>query len=234
MSFFQRAPLQYATSPHPEHALIWLHGLGADGYDFAGFVEALAGISKTGLRFVFPHAPIQPVTLNNGATMPSWFDLYGTRPEDPQDELGIRRAREAISGLIQEELQRGIASERIILGGFSQGGALALYTALSGPHRLAAAVGLSTYLPLASRFRSELRARNKATPVFLGHGTEDLTLPYDFALLSHAVLAQSGVAAELHSYPLDHSVSAEEIQDLRRFLTNALTATGLGADGTSV
>lgn len=234
MSFFQRAPLQYATSAHPEHTLIWLHGLGADGYDFAGFVEALADISKTGLRFVFPHAPIQAVTLNNGATMPSWFDLYGTRPEDPQDELGIRRAREAVSVLIHEEQQRGIPSERVVLGGFSQGGALALYTALSGPHRLAAAIGLSTYLPLAQRFASELRAHNATTPVFLGHGTEDPTLPYDFAVLSHAILTRSGIAAELHSYPLEHSVSTEEIQDLRRFLTDALAATGLGADGTSV
>ncbi len=234
MSFFQRAPLQYATSAHPAHALIWLHGLGADGSDFAGFVEALAGITGSGLRFIFPHAPIQSVTLNNGATMPSWFDLYGMRPEDPQDELGIRRAREAISALIHEQQQRGIPSERIVLGGFSQGGALALYTALSGPHRLAAAVGLSTYLPLAPRFPSELRGHNKTTPVFLGHGTEDPTLPYDFARLSQAVLTQAGVPAELHSYALPHSVSTEEIQDLRRFLTDVLAATGLGVDGTSV
>lgn len=234
MSFFQRTPLQYATGAHPEHALIWLHGLGADGSDFSGFVEALADISSTGLRFIFPHAPIQSVTLNGGAMMPSWFDLYGTRPEDPQDELGIRRAREAISALIQEEQQRGIPSERVILGGFSQGGALALYTALSGPHRLAAAVGLSTYLPLAPRFPSELHGRNKATPIFLGHGTADPTLPYDFALLSHAILTQSGVPAELHSYALEHSVSTEEIQDLRRFLTHVLAANGLGAEGTSV
>lgn len=222
------------TSAHPQHTLIWLHGLGADGYDFAGFVDALAGVTETGLRFIFPHAPIQPVTLNDGATMPSWFDLYGRRPEDPQDELGIRRAREAISALIHQEQQRGIPSEQVVLGGFSQGGALALYTALSGPHRLAAAVGLSTYLPLAQRFPSELHGRNKNTPVFLGHGTEDPTLPYDFAQLSHTVLTQSGVPAELHTYALEHTVSAEEIQDLHHFLRGVLAARGLGVDGTSV
>ncbi len=122
MSFFEQPALQYATGPHPHYAFIWLHGLGADGHDFAGFVEAFADATGKAMRFVFPHAPIQAVTLNGGACMPAWFDLYGTRPEDPQDEAGIQRASQAVSDLIREQAGHGIPAERVILGGFSQGG----------------------------------------------------------------------------------------------------------------
>ena len=234
MSFFQQTPLHYVTGPHPHYSMIWLHGLGADGHDFAGFVDALSGITDKSMRFVFPHAPTQSVTLNNGVVMPAWFDLYGTRPEDPQDEMGIRRAMQAITTLIKDEQQHGIPSERIVLGGFSQGGALALYAALTGPHRLAAAIGLSTYLPLAYRFATDLPQMNRSTPVFLGHGTDDLTVPYDFALKSRRILREEGVQATLYTYPIGHSVSDDEILDLRRFLSETLAATELGANVTSV
>jgi len=234
MNFFQQAPLQYLTGPHPRYAIIWLHGLGADGHDFAGFVDSLSGVTNRDIHFVFPHAPTQPVTLNNGMSMPAWFDLYGTRSEDLQDEAGIRLATRAITALIAEEQQRGIPSEHIVLGGFSQGGALALSTALTGPHRLAAAVGLSTYLPLAHRFATDLPHINRATPVFLGHGTDDLVVPYDFALKSHSILTQSGVHATLHTYPIGHSVSNDEILELHQFLSETLAAIELGANTTSV
>lgn len=234
MSFFQQTPLQFTTGPRPYYVVIWLHGLGADGHDFAGFVEALGGITDKDVRFVFPHAPMQSVTINSGMTMPSWFDLYGTKPEDPQDEIGIRRATRAIHSLIQKEQQQGIKSENIVLGGFSQGGALALHSGLSYPHRLGALVGLSTYLPLAERLATDLNAANQHTAVFLAHGTDDPTLPYAFALKSHELLMQAGVGAVLHTYTMGHSVSENEISDLRRFLSNTLVCDGLGSSASTV
>ncbi len=229
MSFFEKPALQYATGPHPHYAFIWLHGLGADGYDFAGFVESFADTTDKAMRFVFPHAPVQAVTLNGGARMPAWFDLYGTRPEDAQDEAGIQRAADAITQLVAEQREYGVPPERVVVGGFSQGGAVALYVALTGPKRLAAAIGLSTYLPLAHRFAEGLPHINDATPVFLGHGTDDAMIPYPFAQRTHALLGTHGIAAQLHTYPIDHSVSDAEIRDLHAFLTQALVRADLGA-----
>ncbi len=223
MSFFEQPALQYVTGPHPHYAFIWLHGLGADGHDFAGFVETFAGATGKAMRFIFPHAPVQTVTLNGGARIPAWFDLYGTRPEDPQDEAGIQRASQALTDLIGEQAGHGIPAERVILGGFSQGGAVALYTALTGPRHLAACIGLSTYLPLAHRFAEGLPRINDGIPVFLGHGTDDLMVPYAFALKTHALLGAHGIAAELHTYPIGHDINDTEIGDLRAFLARALT-----------
>ncbi|HUW98120.1 MAG TPA: hypothetical protein VMV40_04645 [Acidiferrobacter sp.] len=234
MDFFEQPPLQHLTGPHPRYAIIWLHGLGADGHDFEGFVDTLAGITDQNIHFVFPHAPVQAVTLNNGMPSPSWFDLYGMQPYDPQDEAGIQRASRAISGLIAEEQTLGIPSERVVLGGFSQGGALALSVTLTGPYRLLAGVGLSTYLPLAHRFVTDLPPDRRALPVFLGHGTEDLVVPYSYAVKTQHLLAKSGVNAVLHTYPIGHSVSDDEIMDLRTFLANALATAALGADATSL
>ncbi len=228
MAFFVRPPLQFVSGPHPRYALIWLHGLGADGHDFTDLVDSLAGITDQDLRFVFPHAPIQNVTLNGGAAMPAWFDLYGTRPEDPQDEVGIRQAACAVLELIRDQERQGVPGERIVLGGFSQGGAVALYTMLTAPVRLAATVGLSTYLPLAHRLGDGFPV-NDQTPVFLGHGTQDPMIPYSAAVRTQAVLAQHRVPAKLHTYPMAHTVSAPELADLKDFLTAALGATGLGA-----
>ena len=227
MSFFEQPALQYATGPHPHYAFIWLHGLGADGHDFAGFVEAFADATGKAMRFIFPHAPAQTVTLNGGACMPAWFDLYGTRPEDPQDEAGIQRASQAVSDLIREQAGHGIPAERVILGGFSQGGAVALYTALTGPQHLAACIGLSTYLPLAHRFAEGLPRVNDGAPVFLGHGRDDLMVPYAFALKTQALLDTHGIAAELHTYPIGHDINDTEIADLRSFLARTLTPSDL-------
>ncbi len=230
MSFFEQPPLQYTTGPRPFYALIWLHGLGADGHDFVGFVEAFAGVTDKPMRFVFPHAPVQAVTLNGGMRMPAWFDLYGTRPEDAQDEAGIQRAALAIADLVAAQAEHGVPAERVIVGGFSQGGAVALYAALTGPARLAAAIGLSTYLPLAHRFaEGRLPHINDTTPVFLGHGTDDPTIPYAFAAKTHALLGTHGVSAEFHSYPIAHSISDAEIRDLHAFLANTLAPPGVGA-----
>lgn len=233
MSFFERSPLQYTTGPHPQYTLIWLHGLGADGGDFVGFVEGLARITDKAMRFIFPHAPVQSLTLNGGALMPAWFDLFGTQPDDAQDELGIRRASQAITNLVTEENRRGVASDHIVLGGFSQGGALALYTALTGPHRLAAMVGLSTYLPLASQFADGRMSLNAATPLFLAHGVDDPMIPYAFALKTQNILTQCGVAATLRAYPIGHTVSDDEIQELRDFLTSTFSRLALGGRSTS-
>lgn len=233
MSFFERSPLQYTTGPHPQYTLIWLHGLGADGGDLAPFVDGLAAATDAPMRFVFPHAPIQSVTLNGGTLMPAWFDLLGTQPADAQDEAGIRRASQAITDLVTDENRRGVPSERIVLGGFSQGGALALYTALTGPHHLAAAAGLSTYLPLASQFVDGLVPLNETTPIFLAHGVEDPMIPYAFATKTQQVLTQCGVTAGLRAYPMGHTVSNDEIQDLREFLTLTFSRLALGGRSTS-
>lgn len=233
MSFFERAPLQYTTGPHPQYSLIWLHGLGADGTDFAGFVEALAGVSDKPMRFLFPHAPMQGVSLHGGAFMPAWFNLFGTQPSDAQDEPGIRRASQAITDLITQEGRQGVSPNNIVLGGFSQGGALALYTALTGPHRLAATVGLSTYLPLASQFVDGLMPLNNTTPLFLAHGIEDPMIPYAFALKTQNILTQCGVTATLRAYPIGHNVSEDEIQDLREFLSMSFSRPALGGRPTS-
>ncbi|WP_298134866.1 dienelactone hydrolase family protein [Acidiferrobacter sp.] len=223
MRFFERPPLQYATGPHPYYAFIWLHGLGADGHDFAEFPGTFSGITDKAMRFIFPHAPMRSVTLNGGAYMPAWFDLYGTRPEDPQDEAGIQDAARAMMDLITEQAGYGIPAERVILGGFSQGGALALYTALTSPQSLAAAVGLSTYLPLAYRLAEGRTRASAAPPLFLGHGRDDLMVPYPFAVKTQAALSAQGIEAELHTYPIGHSIDDAEISDLKAFLTRALT-----------
>ncbi len=229
MSFFDKPALQYVTGPHPHYAFIWLHGLGADGHDFASFAEAFADSTDRAIRFIFPHAPIQAVTLNGGVRMPAWFDLYGTRPEDMQDEAGVRRAADAITHLIAEQKKYGIPAERVVLGGFSQGGAVALYTALTGPKPLAAVIGLSTYLPLARHFTEGVPPINSATPVFLGHGIDDAMIPYPFAEKTRTLLGARGVAVEFHAYPIDHSVSDTEINDLHAFLTRSLRHADLGA-----
>ncbi len=229
MHFFDKPPLQYVTGPRPHYAFIWLHGLGADGHDFASFVEAFADTTDQAVRFILPHAPVQAVTLNGGTLMPAWFDLYGTRAEDAQDETGIRRAAEAITHLIAEQEKYGIPAERVVLGGFSQGGAVALYTALTGPKPLAAVIGLSTYLPLARHFLEAVPPINTATPVFLGHGIDDAMIPYPFAEKTRGVLGARGVAVAFHTYPIDHSVSDAEIRDLHAFLTETLGGADLGA-----
>jgi len=234
MNFFEKKPLYYASGPRPYFSLLWLHGLGADGHDFEGFVEALSGVTTKDLRFVFPHAPLRPVSLDGGVVRPAWFDLFGTLTNDPQDEVGIERAAAAITELIEAEGRHGVPAQRVFLGGFSQGGALALYTALTGRFALAGAAGLSTYLPLAQRFAQKAFPRiHRTTPIFLAHGTEDPLIPYEFALKTRAHLTDIGVPVTWHSYGMPHTVSEQEIGDLRMFLSTLFADLALGGDEAS-
>ncbi len=231
MSFFDRSPLEYCSGPQPRHTLVWLHGLGADGYDFADLLQPLADSRAEPIRFIFPHAPIRPVTLNGGTLMPAWFDLYGTTPEDPQDQAGLGHAAAAITELIEQEHRRGIAPHRVVLGGFSQGGALALHVGLTGPKRLAALVAWSTYLPLAGSF--PLSCRNPQTPLFMAHGTEDMMVPFSFGVRSRDLIKAAGGEPFFKSYQTGHNVTEEEMDDLRGFLAPILQEPALGEQGTN-
>lgn len=231
MSFFDRPPLEYSSGPRARRTIIWLHGLGADGHDFAGFREALRGVSAEPLRFIFPHAPMRPVTLNGGAIMPAWFDLYGTTSADPQDGAGIARASAAITELIEQERRRGVASDDVVLGGFSQGGALALHMGLTGPLKLAGVVAWSTYLPLAEAFPHAFR--HPGTPIFMAHGTDDTVVPFTFGKRSRDLIEAAGGQAYFKSYPMGHTVNEEQVGDLCGFLSTIFQEAELGARSTS-
>lgn len=207
--------LEISTSQNPQSAVIWLHGLGADGYDFEPVVEAL---NLPAVRFILPHAPLRPVTLNNGYTMRAWYDLYGLEAGSPQDNAGIRETQGQIEALIENEEARGIAPERIVLAGFSQGGAIALHTALRYPKRLAGVMGLSTYLPLRDSLIAEAHATNRDIPIFMAHGIHDTVISLPLAEASAAFIRQHGYEVSWREYPMAHSVCMEEIDDIRNFL----------------
>jgi phospholipase/carboxylesterase len=221
------------SGPHPETvevepgrpadaAVILMHGLGADGHDFESLVPELRLPPSASVRWVFPHAPVRPVTINAGYRMRAWYDILALDRSAPEDEAGIRKSADAIRGLVRRERQRGVASTRILLAGFSQGGALALFTALREPERLAGVVGLSTYLPLARALSDEAHPANAAVPVFMAHGTFDPVVPLPLGEGSRDLLRDHGYEVEWHTYPMPHSVSAAEIADLRAFVLRAL------------
>ena len=203
------------TGPHPRYSVIWLHGLGADGNDFAPIVPELVARDWPALRFVFPHAPVQPVTVNGGMPMRAWYDIVGFDLLSRQDEAGMRESITAVEALIAREHERGVPSERIALAGFSQGGAIALAAGLRHAQKLAGIVALSTYLPLGAALAAERSAANAAVPIFWGHGTMDPVVILQRGLDSRAALEALGYAVDWHTYPMPHSVCAEEIADLR-------------------
>jgi phospholipase/carboxylesterase len=174
------------------------------------------------VRFVFPHAPVRPVTINGGHRMRAWYDVAGFDRRAAQDERGIRESAEAIGALVKRERERGIAASRILVAGFSQGGAMALFTALRWPERLGAILALSTYLPLADTLRDELHPANAGVPIFMAHGQLDAVLPQSLGEASRDALRVLGCTVDWHSYPMPHSVCLEEIADLRRFLLSVL------------
>ena len=210
------------TGPNPEACVIWLHGLGADGHDFEPAVPLLRLESGPEMRFVFPHAPVRPVTLNGGMQMRAWYDLYSLDRDAPQDEAGIRASAAIIEQLISEEVARGFSTEHIVLAGFSQGGALALFTALRYPQKLAGIVALSTYLPVATATLAEASDINRDTPIFQAHGSVDDVVPFNFARNSRKQLHQAGYDVDWHEYPIAHSVIPEELQHIRAFLSRIL------------
>jgi phospholipase/carboxylesterase len=213
---------EHETGPDPRHSVIWLHGLGADGNDFAPIVPELVDRTWPALRFVFPHAPVQPVSINGGMPMRAWYDLFGFDARAPQDEAGIRASIGAVEALMAREHERGVPSEQIVLAGFSQGGAIALAAGLRHARPLAGIVALSTYLPISATLASERSAANARTPIFWGHGSADPVVVLQRGLDSRLLLEELGHTIDWHTYPMPHSVSAEEIADLRRWLTPRL------------
>jgi phospholipase/carboxylesterase len=217
--------IELETAKNPTAAVIWMHGLGADGNDFVPIVNELDLAGAPGIRFVFPHAPMRPVTINNGYVMRAWYDVsFGDLEGRSRkaDEKGVRESQAQIGELIEREIERGIAAGKIVLAGFSQGGAVALQTGLRHPEKLAGVMALSTYLPLAESFAQEAAPANARTSVFMAHGTHDPVVPYAMGSGSRDLLARSGYAVEWHEYPMQHSVCMEEVADISRWLVRVL------------
>jgi phospholipase/carboxylesterase len=214
--------IEVETGPRPNAAVIWLHGLGADGHDFEPIVPELVRRGERALRFVFPHAPVRPVTINGGMSMRAWYDILGLDRKITEDEAGFRETDMAVRQLIGAEVERGIPAERIVLAGFSQGGAVSLYTAPRYPERLAGVMALSTYLPLANRLGAERAPANNGTPIFMAHGLADATLPVSMGLESRDLLKSHGYSVEWHQYPMAHAVCPAEITDIRQYLLRVL------------
>ena len=214
--------IELESAPLPLCSVIWLHGLGADGNDFASIVPQLDLRGCPPIRFIFPHAPSMPVTVNGGYVMPAWYDIVGANLVDRQDAAGIQNSEKAIVALIEQEVARGIAYERIVLAGFSQGCAMALHTGLRLPHRLAGIMALSGYLPLASQFAAERHTANAKTPVFMAHGTQDPVVVLKRGEDSRDALKALGHPVQWHTYPMPHSVHPQEIVDIAAFLKQVL------------
>lgn len=206
------------TGPDPSFTIIWMHGLGADGHDFEPLVPELQDPALPTLRFVFPHAPVRAVTLNNGYAMRAWYDLLAIDRRAAEDAAGIRESAAGITALIERENARGIAAARIALAGFSQGGAMALHTAIRHPEKLAGIIALSCYLPVAAQLEAERMAANQSTPIFMAHGTQDPVVPCALGEESRRLLADAGYAVEWHAYPMPHSLCEPEVGDIRAFL----------------
>ncbi len=207
---------------NPRHSIIWLHGLGADGHDFVPLVPTLIAHDWPAIRFVFPHAPVRPVTVNGGLPMRAWYDIVAFDLNARQDEAGIRESMASVEALIARENARGVADERIVLAGFSQGGAIALSAGLRHAYPLAGIVALSTYLPLAAALATERSQANAAVPIFQGHGSFDPVVVPPRATASREQLEHLGYKVDAHVYPMAHAVCVEEIADLRAWLTPRL------------
>jgi phospholipase/carboxylesterase len=214
--------VELTTSDNPAGSVIWLHGLGADGHDFEPIVPELRLGESLPLRFVFPHAPIRPVTLNAGMSMRAWYDIYSLDADGRADETGVRQSSAMLEALISREVERGIDSSKIVIAGFSQGGAVAMHTALRSERKLAGLMALSTYLPLRKAFDDEvvanMNAGDTSLPIFMAHGSFDPVLPMQWGFASAELLKENGFEVEWHEYPMAHQVCMEEIDDVRNWL----------------
>jgi phospholipase/carboxylesterase len=213
-------PVEISTAPAPQSSVIWLHGLGADGNDFVPIAQALH--LEIPVRFIFPHAPIMPVTINSGYAMPAWYDIKTPEIHQQPDEAGIRRSQMAIDKLIQHERERGIPPENILLAGFSQGGAIALHTGLRYPEPLAGILALSTYLPLEKTIEHERSMANQNIPIMMTHGLWDDIIPITTAEHSKQLMMRMGYAVRWQTYPMPHTVCDDEIGHMRQFILSCL------------
>ena len=216
--------LEAETGAAPRACIIVLHGLGADGNDFVPFCEQLKLNEVGPVRFVFPHAPVRPVTINGGYRMRAWYDILGADLQRREDEAGLRASQAAIEALIAREVARGMPAARIVLSGFSQGCAMTLLAGLRHPERLAGLAGMSGYLPLAASTAAERAPANQALPIFLAHGTHDPVVPFQGGIAARDTLQALGHPVDWHAYPMQHSVCAEEVADLNRWLLQVLRA----------
>ena len=214
----QLEAIEIETTASPAASVIWMHGLGADGHDFVDIVPELSLPARPGVRFVFPHAPMRPVTINGGYVMRAWYDIRddgGARREDP---AGVRASQKSIEALIQREKERGVPATAIVLAGFSQGGAMALHTSLRHGERLAGVMALSCSLPLADTLATEAAPANRDVPIFMAHGAHDPMIPMARALRARETLTGLGYRLEWHEYPMPHSVCLEEVRDISAWL----------------
>ncbi|MBL0140620.1 MAG: alpha/beta hydrolase [Betaproteobacteria bacterium] len=210
--------IELVTGAEPQGTVIWMHGLGADGWDFVPIVRELDLPENLSLRFIFPNAPVRPVTINNGYAMRAWYDIAMADIGRLPDETGIRQSQAQVEAFLAREKSRGIAASRIVLAGFSQGGAIALHTALRHTEPLAGILALSTYLPLGETLDRELADANDHVAIFMAHGTQDPVVPFALAESSRAALVSRGLSPEWHAYPMPHSVCAEEVAAISRWL----------------
>jgi phospholipase/carboxylesterase len=213
--------IQLETGRDPARSVIWLHGLGADGRDFVPIVGEL-DLPPEPIRFVFPHAPVQPVTINNGMSMRAWYDIVADDLARREDERGVRASQGLVEALVARERERGVPAARIVLAGFSQGGAIALQTGLRQPERLAGIMALSTYVPISATLEAERNAANGHVPIFMAHGTQDPIIPLAHARRSRELLERLGYPVEWHEYAMPHSVSPQEIDDIGAWLRRVL------------
>ncbi len=216
-------PIEIETTEEPTAAVIWLHGLGADGNDFVPIVPELNLPNDLGIRFIFPNAPHQPVSCNDGYVMRSWYDIYSLNDFDREDKIGLTQSQQTVEALIQNEINRGIKPDRIILMGFSQGGAVVLHTGLRYSQRLAGIGALSTYLPFRADAAKEKHQANTDVPIFMAHGLRDPVVRYEYGENSSKLLQQLGYSVDWFSYPIEHNVCAEEINDISTWIQQILT-----------
>ena len=214
--------IEHETGAHPAAAVIWLHGLGADGNDFVPIVEEMRLPPALSIRFVFPHAPVRPVTINAGMPMRAWYDIYAANLADRADMAGVKVSQAQVEALIARERTRGIPARRIVVAGFSQGGAIALHTGLRHAERLAGIVALSTYLVRPGDLAAEASAANRDVPIFMAHGTVDPVVRLEWGDASQRALAAAGYDVEWHTYGMPHAVVWEEIEAVNAFLARVL------------
>ena len=223
--------IELQTRAHPDASVIWLHGLGADGSDFVPLVDALPLPAGVGVRFVFPHAPVRPVTINAGLRMRAWYDIVAADFTARVDLAGLRESQRQLDALVARECQRGIVPERIVVAGFSQGGAVALHAGLRYPDRLAAVIALSTYLADPDSLPAQASPANRRVPLFMAHGREDPLVRVEWGEASRRLLEARGYPVEWHTYPMPHAVVPEEIAAIGAFLGRVLRRPGAAPPG---
>ena len=215
--------VEQAPAVPARSSVIWLHGLGADGHDFESIVPELGLSDELAVRFVFPHAPRRPVTINGGMVMRAWYDIRGFDIRRDEDIEGLRTSEAQVRALVEHEVSRGVSEERIVLAGFSQGGAIALQAGVRHPRRLAGIMALSTYLTLPEKLESEASPANTDCPVFMAHGTQDPVVPFEGGQQSRDALKAQGYEIEWREYPMPHAVCAEEIADISAWLNRVFS-----------